>query len=458
MIQNIIGSILKFLVSFLLLILAAHFILTNIPGDSTTHLFSASENKSASASDYESMRQDILKKGLNLPDFYFSIHSAALPPVYFDTYKPEEKRNIKQMAYHFGNAETVENFLRQLQNSQTSFSDDSSRIIYNQLLTDYFSTQGNSEKPIQRLAAAYPANKLLAELSKKETEMHQLKTTWKKFLPVVSFHSDNRFHQLLFGTENSEGLLHGSLGTSWQTRMPVSEMILSGFKWTILLSIISLLISLALSIFIGIKAGASDGSVFDRISSHSLFILYSIPVFWLAIILLMLFSNPHALNWLPASGIQPVGGFQEEKNILSRIISTIPYLILPLICFILPSLAFMARTIRAATAEIMQQDFIRTARAKGLPEKTILQKHVFRNVLLPVITLFALAWPALLSGSVIIENIFSIPGMGLLTFHAVQQQDYPVLSGVFITCGVFTLATFSLADILYSLTDTRLKT
>lgn len=459
MIKNIIRPFFKFLFSILLLFTGAHFILINIPGDPAAHLTSASENKSASPSENESIRQTIEKRGLLLPDFYFSIYSAALPPVYFETYRFEEKRNIKEMAYHFGNPETVEKFIRQLKRCQSGFSDDSSKIIYHQMLTDYCAAQWNSAGMLHKMVIANPDNASLTSLFNLQKEMHQHRKSLKKFIPVISFHSKNRFHQYLFGDgENPNGIFHGSLGLSWQTRMPVSDMIFSGFKWTFLLSVMALLTSLLLSILIGMRAGTFPGSVFDRIFTQLLFLLYSIPVFWLAILLLMLFSNPHAFNWLPVSGIQPADSLQAGKHFFSRIISTIPYLILPLICFILPSLAFMTRTVRAATSEIMQQDFIRVARAKGLSEKTILQKHVFRNILLTVITLFALAWPAFLSGSVIIESIFSIPGMGLLTYQAVQQQDYPVLSGVFITTGVITLVTFALADILYRIADPRLKT
>lgn len=459
MIKTILRSVFTLLLSLLLLILAAHFILINIPGDPASHFASSSENKSASQEADESIQQAIRKRGLHLPDFYFSIHSEVLPPLYSETYNPDEKRNIKQMAYYFGNTQKVESFIKQLKHCQSQFSDDSSQLLFRQMMTDYCSTQNNSATALHKLINANPEKESLVLLYNLQKEMHQQRKSLRKFIPAFSFHPKNRFDQYLFGdNENAKGVLHGSFGTSWQTRMPVSEMIFSGFKWTFLLSALALMTSLILSIFIGMKAGASAGSVFDKFSSQTLFILYSIPVFWLAILLQMLFSNPHLLNWLPASGVQPAGGFQEGKYFFSRLISIIPYLILPLVCFVIPSMAFMARTIRAATGEIMQQDFIRTARAKGLSEKTILYKHVFRNVLLPSITLFAVAWPALLSGSVIIETIFSIPGMGLLTFQAVQQQDYPVLAGVFITTGAITLTTFSLADILYRVADPRLKT
>lgn len=459
MIKNIIRSAYKFLFSLTLLILAAHFILINIPGNPASHLKSDFETKSALTEEDDNLRQALSKRGHFLPGFYFSVYSAALPSVYFEEIRPEEKRNIKQMAYHFGNPETVERFIKQLKKCQTYFTGDSAKIIYHQMLTDYCSTQCHATNKLNSMAAVHPDNESLVVLHQIQTEMHKHRNSWKKFIPVFSFKLKNRLHQYLFGDgENTKGIFNGSLGVSWQTQLPVAEMIFSGFRWTFTLAIVTLLISLSLSVIIGIKAGANTGSAFDRISSQSLSILYSVPVFWLAILLLMLFSNPHVLELLPSSGVQPVSGFQESNNFIGRILVTIPYLILPLICFILPSLAFMARTLRASTSEIMEESYIRTARAKGLSEHSILKKHVFRNVLLPVITLFALAWPALLSGSVIIETIFSIPGMGLLTYQAVQQQDYPVLAGVFITTGIITLITFSLADILYRMADPRLKT
>lgn len=459
MIQNIFWSVLKLFFALMLLMLAAHFILVNIPGIPAVQYVSTSENKSALIETDEPIHQAIQRRGLHLPDFYFSLHSAALPPVYFETYKPEEKRNIKQMAYHFGNPETVDKFIRQLKRCKTYFGDDSSKNTYHQWLTDYCSSYNTTNNTLHRSVIANQENESLVTLYNLQTSMHQQRIVWKKFFPVLSFHPGNRFHQFLFGNgEDLKGIFHGSLGVSWLTRLPVSEMILSGFRWTFLLSILSMLISLLLSIIIGLKTGANAGSAFDKFLSQSLFILYSVPVFWLAVLLLMLFSNPHAFNWLPSSGIQPLNGFQVGTTFINRVISTIPYLILPLTCMIIPSLAFMARTLRASTSEIMHQDFIRTARAKGLSEKSILHKHVFRNVLLQVITLFALAWPALLSGSVIIESVFSIPGMGLLTYQAVLQQDFPVLAGIFITSGAVTLASFTLSDILYRMADPRLKT
>jgi peptide/nickel transport system permease protein len=459
MIIDLITAALKFLFSLLLLVLAAHFILINMPGNPAAHFISDSATKSASAEEETFIRQALEKRGLYLPDFYFSVSSAALPPVYFEVFEPEIKRNIKQMAYQFGNPETVENFFRQLKRCQPLFDADSLKIVFRMMLTDYCATLFENKKWIHQMAVLHPENAALDSLYQLQTEMHMRRTPWKKFIPIISFHPQNRFHQYLLGDgENAKGLLQGHLGVSWQTRLPVAGMIVAGFRWTLPLAFVSLMISLSLSVLIGIKSGASKGSVFDRISAPVLFILYSIPVFWLAILLLLLFSNPHVLNWLPVSGVQPAGRFPEGYSMTQRFLYTLPYLVLPLICFIVPSLAFMTRAVRASTAELMQQDFIRTARAKGLSEKTIRHKHVFRNLLLTVITLCALAWPALLSGSVLIETIFSIPGIGLLTFQAVQQQDYPVLAGVFIVTGVITLFTFSMADILYRIADPRLKT
>jgi peptide/nickel transport system permease protein len=455
--QAMIFTFFKFIFSLLILTLTAHFILVNLPGNPSAQFFTADEYSSASAEQDESIKQTLQNRGLLLPDFYFSIHSAALPALYFQTFNKEEKRNIKQMAYYFGNAEAIEKFIIRLKQSASLFTTDSARVILRQMLTDYVSTSCNSILFLNKMVKQNPGNSSLKLLYQLQTEMHKNRKPLKKYIPVITFHPRNRFHEFLAGSEeNAKGIIHGNLGTSWQTRMPVSHLLASGYRWTFFLATIALIISLSLSLFIGIKAGSSPGSGFDKISSFLLFVFYSIPVFWLAVMLLFLFSNPHVCNLFPPSGVLQAASSSGKG--LEKLLTVLPHLVLPLICFVLPSMAWMARTLRAATVDVMQQPFIRTAKAKGLSKKSILFKHVFRNILLQVITIFSLAWPALLSGSVIIESVFSIPGAGLLTLQAVQNQDYPVLAGLFLTSGAITLATFALSDFLYRLADPRLKT
>jgi len=152
-----------------------------------------------------------------------------------------------------------------------------------------------------------------------------------------------------------------------------------------------------------------------------------------------------------------VEGFPADAGLFRKIGISIPYLILPTICYTYSSLVFITRTVRSSMSQTLQQDFIRTARAKGLPKKTVLWKHAFRNALLPVITIFSGVFPYLLGGSVIMESVFSIPGMGITIFQGIASQDYPVIMAVFLVTGIMTMCGFLLCDFLYAWADPRIS-
>jgi len=173
-------------------------------------------------------------------------------------------------------------------------------------------------------------------------------------------------------------------------------------------------------------------------------------------LLLMNFANPDVVRWFPSSGVAPTEGIPEGASLLERVRLTIPYLVLPTICFTYAQLAFLSRLTRVAALDVLGSDFIRTARAKGLSEKTVLYKHTFRNALLPLITVFATVFPAAVGGSVILETIFTIPGMGREIIEAIYQKDYPVIISVFTITGILTLVGYLIADILYALADPRI--
>lgn len=174
-------------------------------------------------------------------------------------------------------------------------------------------------------------------------------------------------------------------------------------------------------------------------------------------LLLMLFANPDVLSWLPASGVMPPGGFPKGIGFWDKLVGTVPYLILPLCCYTYASFAFTSRIIRSSIRDNMMQDHIRTAKAKGLPLPSIAFKHALCNALLPAITVFSEIFPMAVGGSVIIETIFSIPGMGFETVHAVLNRDYPMIVAVCTLSAFLTMTGFLVADILYAIADPRIK-
>ena len=186
-------------------------------------------------------------------------------------------------------------------------------------------------------------------------------------------------------------------------------------------------------------------------------LLYAVPAFFVATLLIMLFANPDLIKWFPSSGVAPAEGFDKSLSFWKIIRTSIPYLILPLICYTYGSLAFLSRAIRSGVQEEMKKAYILTARAKGLQENDVIWKHAFRNALFPLITILAYVLPGIIGGSVILETIFSIPGLGSEIINAVFNQDYPVIIAVFLITGLLTMTGYFLADILYSLADPRIN-
>ncbi|HRH67561.1 MAG TPA: ABC transporter permease, partial [Bacteroidia bacterium] len=281
--------------------------------------------------------------------------------------------------------------------------------------------------------------------------------SWK-WIPAIRFHSNNQFHRFLFGDDSgNRGVLRGDLGISYRTKQPVASLIASRIGWTLFFTLTSVILSFLISIPVALKSASKPGTRFDKNTSLLFTILYSLPAFWLATMLMMLFCNPDVLNVFPSSGVMPVAGFPPGSSLFDRIVTTLPYLILPTICYTYSSFAFVTRSIRANAVEVLKQDYIRTARAKGLKENNILRNHVFRNTLLPIITMFSNVFPYAISGSVILETVFTLPGMGLTIYQSVDAMDYPVILAVFTLTGIITIAGFLITDIVYAWADPRIN-
>lgn len=276
--------------------------------------------------------------------------------------------------------------------------------------------------------------------------------------PTISFNTDNRYHRWLFG--NGEGMLgaiRGDFGVSYQSGQKVGKIIASHIGFTLLFSLGGIFLAYLISIPLGVYAAVKKNSWFDRVSSVVLFLLYSMPSFWLATLLLMCFANPDTLYWFETSGIKPAQGYPVDANIFQKFIISLPYIVLPLICFTYASLAFLSRTLRVSVLENIKQDYITTARAKGLPKNKVVWRHAFRNSLLPLITVLANVFPYAIGGSVILETVFTLPGMGFETYRAILGQDYPVIMAMLTLTAVLTIIGLLVQDILYAIADPRIS-
>lgn len=251
-----------------------------------------------------------------------------------------------------------------------------------------------------------------------------------------------KFVQLDFGLSRKDG-------------RPVSERLADAIPITLTLNLLTLIIIYIISIPMGIVSSIKKDTVFDRLSSLLLFILYSLPSFWVGLLLLMVFSGGEYLNLFPLGGI--ISDWAEEFSFFHKLMNIGWHLVLPVATLTYGSFAFLSRYTRANMLEVINQQYITTARAKGLSEKKVIFVHAFRNSLIPLITLMATLLPALLGGSVIVESIFSIPGMGMLAFESILSRDIPVIMAITAISAVLTLVGILIADLVYGLADPRIR-
>ncbi len=248
-------------------------------------------------------------------------------------------------------------------------------------------------------------------------------------------------------------ILRMDFGRSFRDDRPVVEKILERIPVTLTLNLIGLLLVLALAIPLGIAGAAREGTFFDHAMTAFVFIGFSLPTFWLALLGIDFFGV--RLGWLPVSGLHSLGA--DRLPPAAWLLDTAAHLVLPIGIVLFGGLAGYSRYIRSSMLDVLRTDYIRTARAKGLSEKAVLYRHALGNALLPFITLLGLSIPGLISGSVILESIFAIPGMGRLYFDAVMSRDYPVIMGILVIGAFLTLLGNLLADIAYALADPRIR-
>lgn len=244
-------------------------------------------------------------------------------------------------------------------------------------------------------------------------------------------------------------------GHSFKDSQPVLDKILNTLPNTIILNIASLLLIYLIAVPIGILSAVKQYSIFDKASTVFVFIGMAIPSFWLALLLILVFSVK--LAWLPISGMHSLMFEFQTMTFWEKAIDLLSHAVLPVIVLSFAGLAWLSRYTRSSMLEIIRQDYITTARAKGLSEGKVIYKHALRNALLPIVTILGLSLPGLIGGSVIVETIFAWPGMGRLAFQAVLARDYPVIMGTSVFSVFLLLFGNLVADILYGIVDPRIK-
>jgi peptide/nickel transport system permease protein len=263
---------------------------------------------------------------------------------------------------------------------------------------------------------------------------------------------DKPLHEQYFGWLSRMARLDFGLSMT-SDRQPVLEKIKEKLPVTILLNVVTMLVILLVSIPLGVTAATHHGKFFDKASTVAVFVGFATPAFWLALILMIVFGV--WTGWLPISGLRSINFAQ--LNPVEQWLDIGQHLVLPVAAMTFGAFAYQSRIIRGSMLEVVRQDYIVTARAKGLSERRVIYKHALRNALLPMVTILGLSLPELIGGSVIMETVFALPGMGRLFYTAVMQRDYTTIMGV-LTIGAFlTLLGNLVADVMYSVVDPRIR-
>ncbi len=461
-----------FFVPICLLLIACTFLLTrSVPGDALDQMLMRSEGVSVSSADYQNRKEKLAQRlGLDKPLFYFSITTLAEANAYRYFNEPKEKNAFYQLLNTYGDYKNVCSYYDAIKNVEAGLMLVKDQVAYrteiNEVLTQLRAlkietNETNIQQQLQLMSvelktlSAFSA--LPVYINDKFSLLLQNKKGWRRYVPVINVNSNNQFHSWFFGDENNRGMVSGNLGTSYYTGKPVITILKERTGWSLLLTLTSVLFAYALSVplaaWLVYKNKKGLNSFFDLVVS----VFYATPVYLLGVALLFILSNPDVLNVLPSSGVKPLGGFLPGTSFADKMGITILHLFIPLICYTYATFAFLLRTTKSLLNGQLKAGYVKTAYAKGLHPRTIVFKHALKNAVLPLAAVFTNVFPAILGGSVIIETLFSIPGIGLETFNAAVSRNYPVIAAVFMLTGILTLIGFILSDFITSQLDPRIS-
>lgn len=482
--------ILTFIPMLIAISLLSFVISINAPGDPVERLSKAAGSEGSAEQQSgasKKIKQELRKKlGLDLPIFYFSITDLAASDTLYKVQDKYHKANLEELTHQSGNWEAVSEYYLSLLDLQkahqiinakeivlndTSLSLNTVNEAANQFGFEIGSLLETSDKTIiplkfEKMNSLLQNHVFLSDLKNSLFNVQQSReglfknaTRWKTYIPTISWYSGkNQYHLWLLGNgKDRKGLLRGDFGISYIDSQPIESKIWQKVGISFSLSLISIFLAYLISIPIGIYSAYKKDSAADKGMSLVLFVLYSMPSFFVATLLLLQFANPDNLSWFPVSGIQDPTIFDPNWSLWMKLKHRMPFLILPIITYTYGSFAFLSRIMRVGMIDVVSQDYIRTARAKGLGEGKVILKHALRNSLLPVITVFAAIFPMAIGGSIIIEVIFSIPGMGVEVLNSILNYDYPMIITVFTLSGFLTMVGYLVADLLYAVVDPRIS-
>ena len=373
-----------------------------------------------------------LEMGLDLPNFYFSVLPDNYPSNLNAISNWQDKKLIKALITQGYNFDQIDPLIHCL--SRLRIGEENAELIQ----TFYNSAIINQLSVISDL-----------ELQQVVAELDENKSTY--FVPSIRWHGlDNQYHQWLSST------LQGQFGRSFISGKTALSQVRTAMLWTLAITLPAILITYTLGLIVGFVLGRNPEGKKERLLNHFFYLIYSIPLFWLASLLVVYFTTNEYGAWtniFPSIGIDIYPG----SSTTSQIWMNYHRLLLPIICISLVYVAYIARLFRRSILDERQATYVMTAYAKGLSDDEVLRKHIVPNAMLPLITLMVGSFPRALGGSVVIELIFNVPGVGRLLYDSLGLADWNIVFCIVIIISIVTIVAYLLGDFLYALVDPRIR-
>ncbi len=429
---------------------------TTIYGDDLTSGFDPARQSA-------NYRLKAARLGLDRPGFYFSLTTTAYPDTLYRIFPPTRRLRLTRLAAQVDNWPLVSAYEQRLTTAlcQVDRVSDSlpqktqlRRAMSDLLLIERIEFLDTARQYVRNAVAVLPQNQVfLKTLDSLDTSVSALQSAAqnKNFpRPAIYWYGlDNQYHNWI------TGFFSGQFGISLISKKAVSEELQARLMPTLALNGLAILLAYCMAIPIGMRMATHKNGGFDRQGKRLLLLLYSFPVFWLGSLFILCFATPDAgLFWINGISVDP---WSPGESFLLWMGRHAGKLILPVLTLLVHILAILALQMRSSMLDVLDQDYIKTARAKGLSESAVYGKHAFRNALFPLITIFGGVFPVIFAGSLVIEYLFNFPGMGTKTQAAFMDQDYPVLYAILMIAATLTILGSLVADMLYAWADPRVR-
>lgn len=445
----------------LLIITSVVFLLSKaMPGNSGTYLLEQDGGGIGSLADgverEKTYRTYLQRTGQDKPLFYFALSSKAEPDTLDKIFSEKQRYFVKQLCFEFGDWRYVHDYYQALKKLQVDVEQRSRENHLQPIVERLFQavTEAEIQGVLYLLTVEAEASRLdwtiaLQSVQRSFEQMLKNSKPYRKLVPVVLWNGkDNQYHAWL------AGLFKGEMGFSLRGHRPVTAIIGEAIGVTLFMSITALCIGWGMALILGLVVNLPACRKIGSPLMAALYVLDTVPLFLLSFLLLIVFSATSFQGALPTLGMED---YANAAGGISGIGALVNQLALPITCMTLAVLPYITAQVDRAVKEEWAKEHVKTAYAKGLADFAVLKKHVLNNAWVPLITLFTTHLPAIISGAVVVEVIFAIPGMGRLLVNAVSGRDYPVILGVIFIVATMKILANILADILYAIVDPRIK-